>query len=89
HPVVGHFPATARMLPRRKALGYRQVTLQNDSLLGPAGTVIRGHEFHYSEMELPESVDRTYRVTARNGSETFEEGFRVGNVLGSYIHLHF
>jgi len=87
--VTGIFPATVRMLPKRKALGYREVTLQADTLLGPAGTVLRGHEFHYSEIEMPEEVHRVYRVSARNGQETFIEGYASGNVLGSYIHLHF
>ena len=88
-PMVGVFPAKARMLPRRRALGYREVTLCAASLLGPAGTVARGHEFHYSEMELPETVPRCYRLTRRQGEPAGEEGYRIGNVLGSYVHLHF
>ncbi|PLX78216.1 MAG: cobyrinate a,c-diamide synthase, partial [Desulfuromonas sp.] len=87
--LVGHFPATARMLKRRKALGYREVTLQGDCLLGPAGTVMRGHEFHYSAMEMSEEVTRLYRVAARNGRETFSEGYAKGSIVASYIHLHF
>ena len=89
HPVVGLFPAPARLLPRRKALGYREVTLQKDCCLGRSGTVVRGHEFHYSEMDMPESVERLYRVSARNGRDEFAEGYSSGSVLGSYIHLHF
>ena len=55
---VGIFPVTTRMLPRRKALGYREVEFTADTVLGRAGTVARGHEFHYSEMaELPPQVD--------------------------------
>ena len=38
HPMAGVFPFTVRMLPRLKALGYREVTLTADGLLGPAGT---------------------------------------------------
>ena len=51
--MAGVFPAAARLLPRRRALGYREVTLTADCPLGPAGTVARGHEFHYSEMAMP------------------------------------
>ncbi|MDZ7641928.1 MAG: hypothetical protein U5J62_07905 [Desulfurivibrio sp.] len=47
HPLVGVFPSRVRMEPRRVALGYREVTLQRDSLLGPAGSRLRGHEFHH------------------------------------------
>lgn len=88
-PMVGVFPARARMLPRRRALGYREVTLSAASPLGPAGTWARGHEFHYSEMELPDSIPRCYQLTRRQGEAAGEEGYRLGNVLGSYVHLHF
>jgi len=89
HPVVGMFPTVARMLPRRKALGYREITLLGDTILGPAGAVLRGHEFHYSELQMPDRVERVYRVSARNGQEQFSEGYVDGNILGSYVHLHF
>jgi cobyrinic acid a,c-diamide synthase len=86
---VGIFPVTARMLPRRKALGYREVELTADSFLGPAGTVARGHEFHYSEIgEMPEEIERIYRVR-KLGVDLGEEGFRYRNCLASYIHFHF
>ncbi|GAB6082911.1 cobyrinate a,c-diamide synthase [Desulfuromonas carbonis] len=87
--MTGIFPGAARLLPRRKALGYRAVTLRKDTLLGPAGTVVRGHEFHYSEFEPGAVVDRVYRVSRRDGAALADEGFRRGNLLASYIHLHF
>ena len=87
--LVGVFPVTARMLPRRKALGYREVELMTDSLLGPAGTAGRGHEFHYSEIgEMPEEIGREYRVR-KQGVDLGTEGYRYRNCLASYIHLHF
>jgi cobyrinic acid a,c-diamide synthase len=86
---VGIFPVTARMLPRRKALGYREVELTAASLLGTAGTVARGHEFHYSAIgEMPVKIERGYRVR-REGVDLGEEGFRYRNCLASYVHLHF
>jgi cobyrinic acid a,c-diamide synthase len=86
---VGAFPARTRMLPKRKALGYRQVETCADSVLGPAGTFARGHEFHYSELgELPGGIARHYRVT-RQGRSLEDEGYSRLNCLASYIHLHF
>jgi cobyrinic acid a,c-diamide synthase len=86
---VGVFPVTTRMLPRRKALGYREVELSGKAILGPKGTVARGHEFHYSEMEeMPTEVERLYRVR-KQGLDLGTEGFRYNNCLASYIHLHF
>jgi len=86
---VGAFPARARMLPQRKALGYRQVETRAGSIIGPAGTIARGHEFHYSEIGmLPDDIQRNYRVT-RQGRELAAEGYCWRNCLASYIHLHF
>jgi cobyrinic acid a,c-diamide synthase len=88
-PLVGIFPITTKMLPRRKALGYREVALAAASILGPTGTVARGHEYHYSEMgTMPALVERLYRVS-RNGADLEPEGYRYRNCLASYIHLHF
>lgn len=89
HEFVGVFPVATRMLPRRKALGYREAELAVDSTIGPAGTMARGHEFHYSEMEaMPPEVERLYRVR-RAGVDLGTEGYRHRNCLASYIHLHF
>lgn len=86
---VGIFPVRTKMLPKRKALGYREVRFLSDTLLGVAGKICRGHEFHYSEiLGMPESVERCYEVS-RSGLVVAEEGYRVNNCLGSYIHLHF
>ena len=77
------------MLPKRKALGYRQVELCCDAILGAGGQLMRGHEFHYSEPdELPASVARIYRVS-RRGEELGVAGYLLRNSLASYIHLHF
>jgi cobyrinic acid a,c-diamide synthase len=86
---VGIYPVRSRMLPRRKALGYRQAELTGDAVIGVAGSPVRGHEFHYSEIGMmPDEVERSYRVS-RQGADLGAEGFRIRNCLASYIHLHF
>ena len=90
HPMAGVFPFAVRMLPRLKALGYREVTLTAPGLLGPAGTTARGHEFHYSEIVgEPDGVARLYRLTPRRGGAAVSEGYSQNRVLASYVHLHF
>lgn len=90
HTMAGVLPFRVRMLPRFKALGYREITLVADGLLGPAGTCIRGHEFHYSEIHPgPSAVPTLYRLAARRGGQPLQEGFVVNRVLASYVHLHF
>jgi cobyrinic acid a,c-diamide synthase len=90
HAMAGVLPFSVRMLPRLKSLGYREVTLTGEGLLGPAGTRIRGHEFHYSEIvAAPLELPRLYRLTARRGGEPVSEGYTLNQVLASYVHLHF
>jgi len=84
-PMAGIFPVKARMQKTRASLGYRQIETIKESFFGPAGTILRGHEFHYSNIEpMPEEIERIYQVN--NGHE---EGYRHKNVLGGYMHLHF
>ncbi|MFH7319622.1 cobyrinate a,c-diamide synthase [Desulfurivibrio sp. D14AmB] len=85
HPLAGVFPAKAKMEHRLAALGYREVLLRRDGLFGPAGTRLRGHEFHYSRIEpMPEAVERLF--AAANGAGT---GYRQRGVVAGYPHLHF
>ncbi len=86
---AGVFPVRCRMLSRRKALGYRQAELTENVIIGEQGAVVRGHEFHYSEIgTMTEELRRCYEVS-RRGVVLGREGFRIRNCLASYIHLHF
>ncbi len=90
--MAGVLPVSTVMLPRRKALGYAEVTLTEPSMLGDKGTVLRGHEFHYSDIQDSGGGDdswaQPYVVRRRSGKES-SEGFLKGNILASYVHLHF
>ncbi|WP_300671688.1 cobyrinate a,c-diamide synthase [Desulfoluna sp.] len=77
------------MQEKRCALGYREITLKEASLLGPSGTTVRGHEFHYSKPVNHPALDKIYRVTPRTDRTLPDEGYVNGNTLGSYVHLHF
>jgi cobyrinic acid a,c-diamide synthase len=91
-PLCGVVPAETRMLGRLRRLGYAEATLVEDSLWGNAGDVLRGHEFHYSELVSdPAGSDGWSTVYSRAGrSDAIEspEGFQRGNVLTSYLHIH-
>jgi len=50
YPMAGAFPLKTKMTKGRAKLGYREVTLKHDSILGAKGASLRGHEFHYSEI---------------------------------------
>ncbi len=52
------------------------------------GLTARGHVFHQSQITREPMLDRCYTVQSAQGRRS-HEGYSVGNVLASYIHLHF
>ena len=89
-PMVGLLPTVGRMAPRRLTLDYAEVELTRSTLLGPPGSISRGHEFHASRIEpVPERVPRAYTVRMSRGGPPRAEGYLVGGALMSYVHLHF
>jgi cobyrinic acid a,c-diamide synthase len=89
-PMVGVLPTVGRLGPKRLTLGYAEVELTSTTLLGPAGTVARGHEFHASRIDpVPEWVPRAYTVRMSRDGPPRAEGYVVGETLMSYVHLHF
>jgi cobyrinic acid a,c-diamide synthase len=91
-PMVGIVPARTRMLDRIKSLGYVEVAFREDSLWGKKGDLLRGHEFHYSELLVSpagkEGWRPVYDMTYRRTEAVYQEGFQKGNILASYVHLH-
>lgn len=45
--MAGVLPGASRNEGRLRQFGYVELTARRDGLYGPAGTVLRGHEFHY------------------------------------------
>ena len=88
--MAGILPVKVRMLSRLKRLGYAAIASRETCLWGPAGARLRGHEFHYSEVEgdsMPAGWRCAYDATYRDGT-TKQEGFWNGRILASYIHVH-
>lgn len=89
YPQVGLLPGGTRMTSRLQQFGYAEATFLRDTLLGPAGTSVRGHRFHYSVYEPGNSAPPcAYRITRASTGETHSEGLYRDNVLATYLHVH-
>jgi len=93
HAMAGLVPGETVMTRKLQGLGYREATCLRDTLLGPAGTVLRAHEFHYSSWELPAShtQDGGLAFTARGTGTKATPlpcGWAEGTLLASYLHFH-
>jgi len=82
HAMAGAVDADGRMTDRL-TLGYRRAITGADTPLAPAGTELRGHEFHYSVVDPPGDV---LAWEGRRG--TGRGGFASPTLLASYLHLH-
>jgi cobyrinic acid a,c-diamide synthase len=81
------------LMPR---LGYREIQLNDDCIIGKRGDKLRGHEFHYSSIvqqsnraTAKEYHNLAYALRNNNGERLSDEGYRYKNTLASYIHIHF
>jgi cobyrinic acid a,c-diamide synthase len=82
HDLAGVVPARATMT-ERLTLGYRTARSRVGSPIGPAGTILRGHEFHYSVVEPPGDA----LILASRWGEA-AEGWATDSMLATYLHYH-
>lgn len=99
--MAGVLPFETQMKNGRSHLGYREIQLKEDCILGKKGDKLRGHEFHYSEIKdnTQKTEDRgqktgnglykVYSLKNNSAHNIPDEGYRHKNTLGSYIHIHF
>jgi cobyrinic acid a,c-diamide synthase len=82
HQMAAVLPTVAEMTSRL-TLGYRQATTRTSSPLGPPGTRLRGHEFHYSfTTPQGDALDTT------GATGTTQSGFATTQLFASYLHQH-
>ncbi len=93
HEMTGCFNFSVQMSRRLRSLGYREIILTEDTIIGKKGDVLKGHEFHYSSLKELNSEDpqvkNVYHVTTRAGQDITLKGFQKNNTLASYLHVHF
>ncbi len=70
-------------------MGYREVITLENTLLLAKDEVVRGHEFHYSEWVREKKDSHAYAVKSSADGRKRLDGFAKGNLLASYIHIHF
>jgi cobyrinic acid a,c-diamide synthase len=89
-PMVGLFPYDFIMGKRPRGHGYTILEVVADNPYFPRGTVLKGHEFHYSRIqpEPGEQARMAFRVSRGAGLGGPREGLLYQNVLATYTHLH-
>ena len=86
HAMTGLLGHTTSFAKRKLHLGYRQAHLLAGGPLGPQGTVLRGHEFHYAALIAPGSDEPLVELTDGKGDALGKGGGRRGHVTGTFFH---
>jgi cobyrinic acid a,c-diamide synthase len=89
-PMVGIFPYEFVMGKKPQGHGYTILEVDRDNPFFSPGTLLKGHEFHYSRIQ-PEpgpQENLVFRVNRGAGLGGQREGLVYRNVLATYTHLH-
>jgi cobyrinic acid a,c-diamide synthase len=92
-PMAGLLPGVVRMGGKLAALGYRHATAMQQNLLVERGETLRGHEFRYSSWVCDSSAlynAAAWQVRGAHADSPMDfAGYASGNLLASYLHVHF
>jgi len=84
-PMCGVIPARARRTGRLQRFGYITMTARADGLLGPAGTALPAHEFHYWESEAPGAAFRAEKPQSARG---WDCAYHTPALYAGFPHFH-
>ncbi len=89
-PMAGVFDVVAHVCPKPQGLGYVQAEVEADNPFHPVGSVLRGHEFHYSrcQAEHASGLPTCLRMQRGHGMAEGRDGLVQGNTFASYTHIH-
>jgi cobyrinic acid a,c-diamide synthase len=93
YDMVGVIPAKCNMQSKLQTVGYVEATALTDSVLCAAGDVLRGHEFHFSQMthddDIQESFPWAFEFKKTRTGAVYSGGYAYKNIVASYLHMHF
>jgi cobyrinic acid a,c-diamide synthase len=86
HEMAGLLGHETSFADRKLHLGYREARLVAPGALGPAGTALRGHEFHYASVTHAGNDAPLVELVDGQGQALGPSGGRRGHVTGAFFH---
>jgi cobyrinic acid a,c-diamide synthase len=86
HPMTGLLGHATSFATRKLNLGYREARLLAHSPIGPAGAVVRGHEFHYATCAPATDDEPLVDLSDAQGRALGPSGGSRGHVSGTFFH---
>jgi cobyrinic acid a,c-diamide synthase len=87
YPMAGFLPIAIE-LSAKPAHGYEEVMADRPNPFVKIGTLIRGHEFHYSRIVEGGPVETAFEVRRGVGLGHGRDGIVMNRTLASYLHVH-
>lgn len=87
--MCGVLPAETVKAERFQALGYVDAKCTAGDCILPEGLRFRGHEFHYTRLDLDGDARFAMRLDRGRGIRDGKDGMYVQNVLAGYTHAYF
>lgn len=84
--MAGALPGRAANTGKLGRFGYVILTAKKDGLLGPAGTRLPAHEFHYWDSDAPGSG---FRADKPQSSRGWDCAFHTPTLYAGFPHFHF
>ncbi len=90
HPMAATIPVDIALEAGTLHSGYRDLRIASTCILGPTGTRLRGHEFHFARLlSGAEGLSPAYTMHDGDGEPLGCEGWAGGSMVASFVHLHF
>ena len=86
HRMAGLLGHCTSFVNRKLHLGYREARLRAHSPIGPAGAIVRGHEFHYATVLAAGDDEPLVKLADAQGQPIGSDGGRRGWVTGTIFH---
>ncbi len=87
YPMLGLLGLETTVEEPKLHLGYRQISLIKNGVLGDINKRFRGHEFHFASFCEQRADAPLFNVEDANGRNLNKQGLERKNVCGSFIHL--
>ncbi len=88
YPMAGILPVDFKINSYPVAHGYTILEVSDENPFYPSGTIIRGHEFHYSGEIGFDNLRMCFTMKRGKGIRDSMDGIVYKNILATYTHVH-
>jgi len=88
--MVNTYPYLSSMTQKVQGLSYVIAKSLEDNLISQKGDIFRGHEFHYTKIDIVngKQANFAFDILRGRGIANNKDGIILNNTLANFIHIH-